>query len=123
MSEPLEAALPRDRSCARIARRILEHELGHRVSAATLHDLKLVATELVYNAFFHGRGQIVFKLLDAGDRVRVEVIDEGRGQIVRVREQTEDGSGGYGLRLVELLSDAWGAYEGTTHVWAELPAR
>jgi hypothetical protein len=31
-----------------------------------------------------------------------------------------DAAGGRGLRIVAALADAWGAYEGTTHVWADI---
>jgi anti-sigma regulatory factor (Ser/Thr protein kinase) len=54
--------------------------------------------------------------------VRLEVHDPGRDGSVEVREPGARG-GGYGLVLVERLTDQWGVdqRDGTT-VWAELSA-
>jgi anti-sigma regulatory factor (Ser/Thr protein kinase) len=119
----IEARLPREATCSQIARRFLEEHLGEEIAPEAMDEVKLVATELVDNAYLHGRGAIRLSLESAGDRVRVEVIDEGEGQAIKIREETEAGEGGYGLRVVERLAEAWGAHEGTTHVWAELRTR
>lgn len=54
------------------------------------------------------------------DRLRIEVIDEGRDQVVAVRQQPADETGGWGLQIVDRLAAQWGVFEGTTHVWADL---
>lgn len=119
MDTPLETQLPRGRACGSIARRFLDDNLAGHVSCRLLDDLKLVASEMVDNAFVHGQGEIRLTVQPRGDRIRLEVIDEGEGAAVRIREHGR-GLGGHGLRIIEQLSHAWGAYEGTTHVWAEL---
>lgn len=95
-----------------------------------LHDLpepareraELTASELVTNALRHGEGSIELRLARVDEHVRLEVVDEGSGVVPEIREQAGDESGGWGLRIVDQLAVRWGCYEGTTHVWAELPA-
>lgn len=116
-----EIELPRDPTCAVRARRWLEAAAGSHVPSEALDDAKLVATELVENALIHGAGKIWLRLDIAGDRLRLEVTDEGQGAAIKIREQGPE-LGGWGLVLVDRLATRWGAFEGTTHVWAELPA-
>jgi anti-sigma regulatory factor (Ser/Thr protein kinase) len=115
----LRTEFPRDRSCAAAARRAIESAAGDLLSASALDDLKLVATELVDNAYLHGRGQIGLVLRRREDRLLLEVIDQGSGQAIKIREEAPDG--GWGLRILDQIAERWGAYEGTTHVWAEIP--
>jgi anti-sigma regulatory factor (Ser/Thr protein kinase) len=115
-----EVDLPRDRSCASRARRWLEQRAPDGIDSETMDDLKLVATELVENALVHGRGRIVLRLEERGDSLRVEVTDEGEGVAIKIRRHGTE-IGGWGLVLVDRLTARWGAFEGTTHVWAELP--
>ena len=114
-----EIQLPRDRTCAVRARRWLEANAPAHVAGDALDDAKLVATELVENALVHGEGEIRLRLDVLGDRLRIEVTDEGKHAAIKIREQGPQ-LGGWGLVLVDRLAAAWGAYEGTTHVWAEL---
>lgn len=69
----------------------------------------------------HGRGEIRLTLQSRLGRLRVGVLDEGEGAPVKIRERAPDRVGGFGLKLVDQLASAWGAYEGTTHVWADRP--
>lgn len=115
--EILRVQLPRARSCAVRARRLLEMHLPDEL-AAMLPDAKLVASELVTNAFLHGEGAIELRLLRRDKRLRVEVIDGGTGAEIRIADRAADG--GRGLLIVDQLARRWGAYEGTTHVWADL---
>lgn len=117
----LSTALPRRRQCGTVARRWIEEQLGDDVAPRPLLDLQLVVTELVSNAYQHGEGEMTLVLEVGPAAFHVEVIDEGRGAALEIREQKEFGPGGLGLRLVDTLSSAWGAYEGTTHVWADVP--
>lgn len=80
----------------------------------------LVSSELVTNAYRHGRGEIELRLSVHDDRLRIEVIDHGRDAAPAVREQAADGTGGWGLRIVDQLALQWGVFEGATHVWADL---
>lgn len=116
----VEIELPRDHSCASRARRWLEQKVPQGLDRRTLDDLKLVATELVENALMHGRGRIVLRLEAQRDMMRIEVTDEGKNAAIRIRAHGLE-IGGWGLVLVDRLANSWGAFEGTTHVWAELP--
>jgi anti-sigma regulatory factor (Ser/Thr protein kinase) len=117
-----ETTLPRDAVAASVARRWLERELPAEASEDAAGTIKLLTTELVNNAYQHGRGAIRLVLGRHGERVRVEVIDEGQDAALRVKPAAP-GQGGHGLRIVDQLASAWGAFEGTTHVWAEIPFR
>lgn len=121
-SEPLlRMTLRRDRAAASAARRALEqaplpgNEDTHRAAA-------LLATELINNAVLHGCGEeIRFEVTCADDRLRVEVSDDGNGFDPAQRAERED-PGGWGLGVVDAMSEDWGMYEGSTHVWFELRA-
>ena len=82
-----EVQLPRDRTCAVRARRWLEENVPAHVTGDALDDAKLVATELVENALVHGEGEISLRLDVVGDRLRLEVIDEGENAAIKIREQ------------------------------------
>jgi anti-sigma regulatory factor (Ser/Thr protein kinase) len=121
VSEAFEIQLPRSRDCSAHARRLVERHLGADASGAALDDVKLVVSELVENAYRHGEGEIRLSLRRQGDAVRVEVVDQGQGAAIEIRETPPDRWGGQGLKLIDTLSRDWGAFEGTTHVWAEVP--
>ena len=120
MHRPLEVRLPRQPTCAAIARRLTERTLTSHLERARLDDVKLVVTELVDNAYMHGRGEIIFRLRHEAQTVRVDVLDQGQGAAIQIAHRADE-LGGHGLRLVDALSDAWGTVAGTSHVWAELP--
>jgi len=94
--------------------------MGTHLSADALSNAQLVTSELVTNAVVHGAGRILLKTRLSGDTLKVEVVDDGTGQARTIREQGS-GDGGWGLRIVNNLSLDWGAHEGTTHVWANIP--
>jgi anti-sigma regulatory factor (Ser/Thr protein kinase) len=101
---------------------VVEEYAGSELKSEVLDDLKLVATELVGNAYLHGEGRIWLKLDRHPEGIRIEVIDQGEGAAVKVRSPRTIERGN-GLKIVDRLASAWGAHEGTTHVWAELPLR
>lgn len=119
MTETIRTTLARSPSCGAEARRLLESSFARRLPETALYDARTVLSELVNNAYIHGQGQIEVVLQLHEGRLRVEVIDEGQGAALEVRHEAKTGDG-YGLRLVQALARAWGAHEGTTHVWAEL---
>jgi anti-sigma regulatory factor (Ser/Thr protein kinase) len=90
---------------------------------AELPALELAVSELVTNAIVHGWGQIDVRIADLDGCVRLEVRDEGTVGTPRPTERSggSDGEGGWGLRLVEGLSDTWGTHRdgGRTQVWME----
>jgi anti-sigma regulatory factor (Ser/Thr protein kinase) len=103
------------------ARTFVEELLARRgLPAAAVQRAVLVASELVTNAYKYGQGMIELRVALPGDCIRIEVIDEGHGQVPAVREQPADETGGWGLQIVDRVARQWGVFEGTTHVWAEL---
>jgi anti-sigma regulatory factor (Ser/Thr protein kinase) len=113
--------LPRHPGAAGDARRFVDRLLyGRGVSEDVRESAQLVSSELVTNAFKHGKGKIELRLKLFAEYLRIEVIDEGRGQAPGVRQDEADESGGWGLRIVDQLAAQWGVFEGTTHVWADL---
>ena len=115
--ELVRARLPGDVSSGAVARRLVEAHLG-AASADELVDVQTVVSELVNNAFLHGKGAIELRISNRRGRGRIEVIDEGQGTAAQVKQR----DGHRGLDIVGALSLAWGTNEGSTHVWAELPA-
>lgn len=113
--------LPRGPAAGSHARRILREDLSGAMSDEALDDALMVVSELVNNAVVHGSGAVVLKTRLCAEGLRVEVIDEGTGNAAAIRDQGEGDGGGWGLRVVDALSTRWGAHEGTTHVWADLP--
>jgi anti-sigma regulatory factor (Ser/Thr protein kinase) len=81
----------------------------------------LVSSELVTNACKYGEGTIEVRLRVLDGRLRIEVIDEGQDSAPHVREREDDAIGGWGLQIVDQVALEWGVFEGTTHVWADLP--
>lgn len=115
------ATLPRDPGAVGESRRFVAGILRqHRVSGMAMENAMLVSSELVTNAFLHGEGEIELRLNLFDDRLRIEVVDQGRDQAPAVREQPPDDAGGWGLRIVDQVALQWGVFEGTTHVWADL---
>jgi anti-sigma regulatory factor (Ser/Thr protein kinase) len=106
------------------ARRFLERLLQmRRLTEQSVENALLVSTELVSNAYRHGEGAIELRVNLLGNRVRIEVVDEGHEQAPAVREQCADETGGWGLQIVDQLALRWGVFEGATHVWADLAVR
>ena len=115
----VDLTLPRSAEAARAGRRALE-EAAIPGGPETRHAAALLTTELITNAVLHGRGDAVrIQVAHAGERLRVEVRDDGNGFDPAQRTERED-PGGWGLAVVETLSSDWGMYEGSTHVWFEL---
>lgn len=112
----LHVTIPRAPACGAIARRQLEAYLDG-CPDELLFDARSVASELINNAYRHGEGTIELMVKRDERYVRIEVGDEGPTGAVRVRRS----KGRRGLEIVEALALRWGAYAGSTHVWAELP--
>jgi len=117
--------MPGGTGAASIARRsVISIEAG--LPLGVRHRVALMLSELVANAVQHGGaglGEIVeVRVVSSSQRVRVEVIDPGwRGLEPPKRIQHPDG--GYGLLLVEHLSNGWGreaTAEGGSLAWFEL---
>ncbi len=117
----VDVQLPRSPTCTELARRRLQEHVVGLLDEQTASDGVLIASELVNNAFVHGRGQITLRAYVIEQRLRIEVADEGQPTWIGVRAQVDGGTGGWGLWIVEHLSVAWGAEEHSALVWADLP--
>lgn len=95
--------------------------LRDELDARTHDDLRLIVSELVTNAVVHGPNHPIRVRVEVGDDgvVRGEIEDEGSGN-VRLRAARSARGGGYGLGIVDALSDNWGVRGETTRVWFEL---
>ena len=84
-------------------------------------DVKLLVSELVTNSVkYGGHGPVRLDVSTGPDKLRAEVIDQGKGFTPEKRSDDLHEVGGWGLPLVENLADRWGTFEGSTHVWFEI---
>jgi anti-sigma regulatory factor (Ser/Thr protein kinase) len=91
-----------------------------------LEDVRLVVSELVTNSILHARlsadDQILLTVTVADGAVRGSVCDPGPGfGMPSEPSPRSDLRGGWGLPIVETISDRWGV-EGNSHacVWFEI---
>jgi anti-sigma regulatory factor (Ser/Thr protein kinase) len=108
------------------AREALE-PLATLVDRESFVALRLLVCELVTNGVRHGAqegdGTIELSVRAAPHRVRAEVADSGAGFTPTARAEGSDQGSGWGLHLLEHLSDRWGVQRnGHTVVWFELEA-
>ena len=123
MSAELCVELPRGPEAPGLARRALE-KLNGDLDPALLPDMKLLVTELISNSVkYGGDGPVRLEVKSSPERVRAEIIDQGVGFVPVARNDDLEKVGGWGLHLVEHLTDDWGTYEGSTHVWFEIDPR
>jgi anti-sigma regulatory factor (Ser/Thr protein kinase)/CheY-like chemotaxis protein len=89
---------------------------GELVPTATL-----LVSELVTNAVVHAASKSRCSVREAGDALRVEVVDWGPG-VVKMREIAPMAVGGRGLHIVDRLASTWGtsAARGAKAVWFQL---
>ena len=89
------------------------------------HTVCLLVSELVTNSVRHGAGgegdRIVLAARLRPDHARIEVRDSGPGFDPDVRH----GSGGFGLRMLDMLASRWGvdSDDRGTRVWFEIDRR
>lgn len=106
------------------ARQVLDGLLTGLLDRPTWEDLRLLVTELVTNGVRHGseRGPVELMVALSQDLVRVEVTDRGRGFAPpEAPIPRADGTGGWGLQLVDRVATRWGVKIGdATCVWFEL---
>ena len=105
--------------------------LAPYLDAAVAENAELLVSELVTNSVRHAGlpedASIEFSVRASAEVLMVEVADAGRGfdHTAALRLQKVSGtaeSSGWGLFLVDRISDRWGAVEmdGETRVWFEL---
>jgi anti-sigma regulatory factor (Ser/Thr protein kinase) len=89
-----------------------------------LPDLRLLVSELITNGVkYGGDGPVRLEIVNEPERIRAEIVDQGAGFTPVERDGDLSRVGGWGLHLVEELTDRWGTYEGSTHVWFEIDPR
>lgn len=105
--------------------------LEDRLDPNVLFDIRLLVSELVTNCVKHadvGPEESIVLTLDIGDDlVKVSVVDEGPGfepPDSPLTERAAEAGSGWGLFLVDQLSEGWGVERdaGAT-VWFELNRR
>lgn len=109
------------------ARRAVTRRFEH-LPAPALDDLRLLITELVSNAVLHSGlapHDVVRVRVTLDDHcLHAEVVDGGADAEISPRPVDVQSPGGFGLNLVEELSDRWGVRHGRrTCVWFELTPR
>jgi anti-sigma regulatory factor (Ser/Thr protein kinase) len=123
-----EVRLPLDARAAGAARLVVAQCLADRVPAPTLDNAMLVMSELVTNSVRHShqpaeRG-IVIRVQVSPPVFRLEVQDGGHDGVIAPRTPDPVAGSGYGLAVVERLSERWGlerSVDTGTRVWAQLP--
>lgn len=109
------------------ARRSVLSQLEGQIAPATARDVALVVSELVTNSVLHANVDegrtLTVELTRLDDHVRINVIDPGSRLEPHVLPRDPERLGGWGLRVVEELSQAWGvARNGIagTRVWCDI---
>ena len=122
----METRLPFDLRAPAAARMVVDGALAQHVSAATLDDAKLAMSELVTNSLQHSGAAVHGTLLIGVGRHRggfwLAVEDAGQDGFVGPRSPDRQAGGGFGLHLVEDLSECWGTVRAArrgTRVWAQ----
>jgi len=127
-ADQTEVRLPLDARAPGAARLVVTQCLEDRVSAPTLDNATLVMSELVTNSVRHShqdaeRG-IVIRVQVSAPAFRLEVQDGGHDGVIAPRTPDPVAGSGYGLAVVERLSERWGlerSEDTGTRVWAQLP--
>ena len=123
MSSTYTLELPRTLDAPAQARDAL-HELDPSLPEHVLPDMTLLVSELITNGVkYGGEGPVRLEITNEPDRIRAEIVDQGVGFTPVERDGDLSRVGGWGLHLVEELTDRWGTYEGSTHVWFEIDPR
>lgn len=116
--------LPHDPSSVARARRAVDG-LEHALDEETVATVRLLISELVTNSVRHVRpkesGEIELYVAASPAAVRVEVADSGPGFATRPRVDDQDEGSGWGLHLVDALSNRWGTERnGRMRIWFEV---
>lgn len=111
------------------ARELLSERFGEVTPEATMHDLHLLATELITNAVLHaGVGEadtVELRVAPSRRGLRVSITDPGADTVPQLQPLDPTVPGGMGLFLVEQISARWGierTTRGENRVWFELAA-
>jgi anti-sigma regulatory factor (Ser/Thr protein kinase) len=111
----------RSASAPRLAREALGEWLARIPCSDTVtRDAQLVVSELTTNTIVHTRSAPTVVVSFDDGRLRIEVHDQDRAP-PRIGDQS-DPDGGWGLRLVDAVTDGWGwnPTKSGKHVWIEM---
>jgi anti-sigma regulatory factor (Ser/Thr protein kinase) len=124
MPETATFDIDRDLTAPANARRVVER-FGATLDPEVVPDVKLLVSELITNSVKYGReGRVQLLMRSEGPQhVHVEVVDQGVGFVPAARDRPKTEPGGWGLHMVEALTQRWGVHEGSTHVWFEIDRR
>lgn len=127
LSRPISFQLTGGPAAPRRARRLVLSRIAPRLAEPAVSDAGLIISELVTNSVRHAEvssdGLMTVDVRVFEDRMRITVSDPGSDLEPRLVAEAPGSPRGFGLRLVDRLSSAWGvAHEppGTTQVWCEL---
>jgi signal transduction histidine kinase len=116
----LTARLPSHSSAVMLARAAID---GFELSPDVRDDARLIVSELVSNAVRHGQGDITLLLSRTDDgALSGTVLDDGEGFRPRAGRPTGMDHGGWGLPIVDSLSEKWGIDNGAGRVWFQMAA-
>ena len=124
--ELAEVVMALDTRAPGAARAFVVACLERRVATSVLDSAQLVVSELVTNSLRHGRvptGEVVVSVELMPEFFRVGVHDSGSDALIAAQPPDFDTGGGFGLNLVQMLSERWGVERfaaGGTQVWAQL---
>jgi anti-sigma regulatory factor (Ser/Thr protein kinase) len=122
-----EVRLALDVQAPGAARSVVADCVGERVPVAMVDDAQLLVSELVTNSLRHSGASagdgVVVRVELTRSMLRIEVEDPGSGGVIGPRAADAEVGGGFGLNLVQALSELWGVERvavGGTRVWAQL---
>ncbi|MFI6027077.1 ATP-binding protein [Amycolatopsis magusensis] len=117
---PVTAVLPADLTAEGEARRFVSRVLSAWRDTLAFEDATLIASELVANVVRHAGGKPTLSITTTAGGIRIECED---GNPAPPRPKLGGPEGGWGLALVERLSQRWGvqARDAGKVVWCELP--
>jgi anti-sigma regulatory factor (Ser/Thr protein kinase) len=124
--ELFELAVKLDPRAPGAARKLVVQCLERRVDPSALDSAQLVVSELATNSLQHGGAamdEVVVSVELMPDWFRVGVQDSGSHAVIGAQPPDPGNGGGFGLNLVEMLSERWGVERlaaGGTKVWAQL---
>lgn len=116
--------LPAEKDSVGIARHALS-SVSDGLPSSVFEDLKLLVSELITNSIRHtglaAGDRIELKVTKSPQTIRAEVADRGPGFKQEPYRPYSERESGWGLFLVEQISDRWGlSVSNETRVWFEL---